>query len=187
MNAMMISLYSSRSRKGFTLPEIFLGMAIVLVIGVLLLQFYILMKRTYNQISVHSDLQRAERKISSWLVSEAREACPDTSTTLPILIPSSSQQTSTNIRFTKPLDLTNPRNPTFQTIRYYYDSNSKKLFRKVEGSTEPDRVIAENISSLIFTWIDDYTVKINLTITRTIETRTVTGNWETYVTTRYGL
>ncbi|MCL5774548.1 MAG: hypothetical protein M1536_09290 [Firmicutes bacterium] len=186
MKTLMASLYKPGSRKGFTLPEIFVSMAIVIVIGVLLLQFYLLMKKTFNQISVHSDLQRTERQISRWMVSEVREACPDSTTTQPILMPNSSQPTSTYITFTKPLDLSQPRNPTFQTIQYYYDSNSQKLLRK-DGSGLPGRVIASDISSFTFTWVSDFTVKVNLTLTKTIENRIVTSGWETYITTRYNI
>ncbi|MCL5035933.1 MAG: hypothetical protein M1269_02340 [Chloroflexi bacterium] len=150
-----------------------------------LAQFYVLMTHTYEEVSVHSDMQRTMRNISNWIFREVRESAPSSESNLPILEPTSTTTTSTMLRFTRPQDLLNPRSPVFETIRYYYDSNNKQLMRGIEGSADADRVIAEGITTLSFTWINDYKIRLDFTITRDIGTRTVTSNGEVYLATRY--
>jgi len=171
--------------RGVTLAETMVSMFILSLITVFLAQFYLLMGQTYQEIAVHSDIQRTMRKISSWMFREVKESAPSTESHLPILEPSSSQVTSTSLRFTRPVSLEDPRNPEFQTVKYYYDSDKQELIREIEGEPDSDRRIAKGITSLTFTWINDYKVRIDFTITRNIGGRSISAAGVVYLATRY--
>ena len=177
------------SRRGISLSEFIVAVAVLALITGFLGQFYVLMGKVYDEVSVHADLQRNLRKIASWVFSEFREASPTSFSNPAILLPNHSQTTSTILRFTTPVDINQPRTTAFQTIRYYYDAGQQKLFRQLEGSSY-SREICADISQLNFTWINDYTVLLQFTVAKTVRgangmPRTVSSNSETYINIRY--
>jgi len=175
-------------KKGMTLSEFMVAFFVLALISGFLAQFYVLMARVYDEVAVQSELQRNLRKIAGWVFHEIREASPTGTTSLPILEPSSTTTTSSTLRFTRPVDINNPRATTYETVRYRYDGDTDKLYRQIDSGAE--REICNNISSMTFTWINNYTVLVQFTIAQTLRgvdrrTRTVTASAEAYMTVRF--
>ena len=176
-------------KKGFTLAEFLVAMTVMSIVTLLLAQIYVLMIKVYDRMSAHAEMQRNFRTVSAWIFYEFREGAPAYGAQTALLEPNRNLSPSNTLRFTRPINIEQPRTTGFETIRYTFDPAQKRLSRSVEGSGS-SRVISSDISSLTFTWINDYTVLVQVTVAEQVKdalgfSKTLNLNTEAYISTRY--
>jgi len=177
-----------RRNKGESLAAVMVSITVFGLLSVFFLQFYLLLIQAQDRITAHSDTQRVLRQLVFSLSREMRESSSALPTDSPLLVPNSTTTSSSEIRFTHVVNPNDFDAPTFQTVRYYYNSTAKAIYRQIVGQTAT-RIICRNISSATFYYVNSRTARLAFTVSVTVRganhaNQTLTSSGELYVFSR---
>lgn len=184
----------TRPSRGFTIPEILVGMTLLVLVGAIVLQVYLAVLRVGAFGGARVEVQNATRLALRRMVPLIESAIPRSATASAILSPPAGQ-TGPQLAFVSTQDLlgngsADPRDPTFFEFRIRR-TGSEVWLEQTNLVPPPPRLLGK-LKSLSFTNVDDRSVQIQVsseTRARTLagEEKLVTSELTTLVYLPYYL
>lgn len=150
--------------KGFTLFEMLVSTAIMLLMGLLLLGIYRQSHRAYRHGSAHLTTQEEARMVLMKITQALRQATPPSPLDPAVSSPPVGQTAST-ATFFQPVSVLgggfDPRNPAYREMALRWRENQVELYEV--GSASPAELLSRQVSSVSFQRTADTSLKVVVT------------------------
>jgi prepilin-type N-terminal cleavage/methylation domain-containing protein len=156
--------------RGFTLPEVIVGMALLVLLGALLVNIYTMCLAVYRQGTARLELQQQAREFMRRIGPVLDTAVPPPGLSEAIYSPTIGNS-GTTVYFATTQNLIdptktnfNPRQPTYDVYDVTYNAADQQIILEATYSPTHFEVLAQGVYACQFDHLDEATVKVTMGI-----------------------